>query len=96
MKIELITEKQFIEQAECYYKDYMKRLLRNAPEDFYYFLNNKYNMNDIMESIIKKTRYHFFDDTDECRMNRVSGEVSYSKVKQHLRRLWVAYKFVYR
>ncbi|SUH16589.1 Uncharacterised protein [Salmonella enterica subsp. enterica] len=47
MKIELITEKQFIEQAECYYKDYMKRLLRNTPEDFYYFLNNKYNMNDI-------------------------------------------------
>ncbi len=59
MKIELITTKQFIEQAECYFRNYMDGLWRNAPDDFYYFLNNKYNMNDIMESIIKKTRYHF-------------------------------------
>ena len=34
----------------------MDGLRRNAPDDFYYFLNNKYNMNDIMESIIKKKR----------------------------------------
>ncbi|CAA0090945.1 protein of unknown function [Escherichia coli] len=54
MKIELITTKQFIEQAECYFRNYMDGLRRNAPDDFYYFLNNKYNMNDIMESIIKK------------------------------------------
>lgn len=54
MKIELITTKQFIEQAECYFRSYMDGLRRNAPDDFYYFLNNKYNMNDIMESIIKK------------------------------------------
>lgn len=59
MKIELITTKQFIEQAECYFRNYMDGLQRNAPDDFYYFINNKYNMNDIMESIIKKTRYHF-------------------------------------
>ncbi len=59
MKIELITIKEFIEQAECYFRNYMDGLRRNAPDDFYYFLNNKYNMNDIMESIIKKTRYHF-------------------------------------
>jgi len=96
MKIELITTKQFIEQAEYYFNNYMHALLRNAPEDFYYFLNNKYNMNDIMESIIKKTRYHFYDETDKGKMNRVSGEVSYSKVKQHLRRLWSVYKYVYR
>ncbi|KDW73444.1 hypothetical protein AB42_1985 [Escherichia coli 1-392-07_S1_C2] len=32
----------------------MDGLHRNAPDDFYYFINNKYNMNDIMESIIKK------------------------------------------
>ena len=61
MKIELITTKQFIEQAECYFRSYMDGLRRNAPDDFYYFLNNKYNMNDIMESIIfmmtqKKTK----------------------------------------
>lgn len=54
MKIELITTKQFIEQAECYFRSYMDGLWRNAPDDFYYFINNKYNMNDIMESIIKK------------------------------------------
>ncbi|EQO47402.1 hypothetical protein G715_04796 [Escherichia coli HVH 40 (4-1219782)] len=54
MKIELITIKEFIEQAECYFRNYMDGLRRNAPDDFYYFLNNKYNMNDIMESIIKK------------------------------------------
>lgn len=54
MKIELITTKQFIEQAEYYFRNYMDGLRRNAPDDFYYFLNNKYNMNDIMESIIKK------------------------------------------
>lgn len=54
MKIELITTKQFIEQAECYFRNYMDGLRRYAPENFYYFLNNKYNMNDIMESIIKK------------------------------------------
>ncbi|GAS61500.1 hypothetical protein NGUA38_00038 [Salmonella enterica] len=54
MKIELITTKQFIEQAECYFRSYMDGLRRNAPDDFYYFINNKYNMNDIMESIIKK------------------------------------------
>lgn len=54
MKIELITTKQFIEQAECYFRSYMDGLRRNAPDDFYYFLNNKYNMNDIMESIIRK------------------------------------------
>ena len=53
MKIELITIKEFIEQAECYFRNYMDGLRRNAPDDFYYFLNNKYNMNDIMESIIK-------------------------------------------
>ncbi len=96
MKIELITTKQFIDQAECYFRNYMNGLRRNAPEDFYYFLNNKYNMNDIMESIIKKTRCHFYDDTEEGKRNRIYGEVSHSKVKQHLRRLWIAYKCVYR
>lgn len=96
MKIELITTKQFIEQAECYFNNYMLGLLRNASEDFYYALNNKHNMNDIMGNVIKKTRYHFYDETDEGRMNRVSGEVSYSKVKQHLRQLWIVYKCVYR
>ncbi|HFL5242656.1 TPA: hypothetical protein ACG36O_000474 [Escherichia coli] len=85
MKIELITTKQFIEQAECYFRRYMDGLRRNAPDDFYYFLNNKYNMNDIMESIIKKTRYHFYDDTEEDQRNRIYGEVSHCKVKQHLR-----------
>lgn len=59
MKIELITTKQFIEQAECYFRSYMDGLRRNAPDDFYYFLNNKYNMNDIMESIIKKNEMSF-------------------------------------
>ncbi|MGC9719863.1 hypothetical protein P4I19_17750 [Escherichia coli] len=54
MKIELITTKHFIEQAEYYFRNYMDGLHRNAPDDFYYFNNNKYNMNDIMESIIKK------------------------------------------
>lgn len=54
MKIELITTKQFIEQAECYFRNYMDGLRRNAPDDFYYFLNNKYNMNDIMEVSLKK------------------------------------------
>ena len=48
MKIELITIKEFIEQAECYFRNYMDGLRRNAPDDFYYFLNNKYNMNDII------------------------------------------------
>ena len=46
MKIELITTKLFIEQAECYFRNYMDGLRRNAPDDFYYFINNKYNMND--------------------------------------------------
>lgn len=41
MKIELITTKQFIEQAECYFRSYMDGLWRNAPDDFYYFINNK-------------------------------------------------------
>lgn len=59
MKIELITTKQFIEQAEYYFRSYMDGLRRNAPDDFYYFLNNKYNMNDIMESIIKKNAISF-------------------------------------
>lgn len=80
MKIELITTKQFIEQAECYFRNYMDGLRRNAPDDFYYFLNNKYNMNDIMESIIKKTRYYFYDDTEEGKRNRIYGEVSHCKV----------------
>ena len=96
MKIELITTKQFIEQAEYYFRSYMDGLRRNAPDDFYYFLNNKYNMNDIMESIIKKTRYHFYDDTEENQRNRIYGEVSHCKVKQHLRQLWIVYKCVYR
>ena len=80
MKIELITIKEFIEQAECYFRNYMDGLRRNAPDDFYYFLNNKYNMNDIMESIIKKTRYHFYDDTEEGKRNRIYGEVNHCKV----------------
>ena len=96
MKIELITTKQFIEQAEYYFRSYMDGLRRNAPDDFYYFLNNKYNMNDIMESIIKKTRYHFYDDTEEDQRNRIYGEVSHCKVKQHLRQPWIIYKCVYR
>ncbi|WP_333009800.1 hypothetical protein [Kluyvera sichuanensis] len=96
MEIELITTKQFIEQAECYFNNYMLGLLMNAPDGFYYALNNKNNMNDIMENVIKIIRYRFYDETDEGRMNRVSGEVSYSKVKQHLRRLWIIYKCVYR
>lgn len=37
MKIELITTKQFIEQAECYFRNYMDELQRNAPDDFLLF-----------------------------------------------------------
>lgn len=37
MKIELITTKQFIEQAECYFRSYMDGLRRNAPDDFIIF-----------------------------------------------------------
>ncbi|WP_137486736.1 hypothetical protein, partial [Escherichia coli] len=66
----------------------------NAPDDFYYFLNNKYNMNDIMESIIKKTRCHFYDDTEEDQRNRIYGKVSPCKVKQNLRQLWIKLKLV--
>ncbi len=53
-------------------------------------------MNDIMESIIRKRDIIFYDDTEENQRNRIYGEVSHSKVKQHLRRLWIVYKCVYR
>ena len=95
MKIELITTKQFIEQAECYFRSYMDGLRRNAPDDFFIIFNNKYNMNDIMESIIKN-EMSFYDDTEEDQRNRIYGEVSHCKVKQHLRQLWIIYKCVYR
>ncbi|EQX11972.1 hypothetical protein G921_00499 [Escherichia coli UMEA 3155-1] len=37
MKIELITTKQFIEQAECYFRNYMDGLRRNAQMIFIIF-----------------------------------------------------------
>ena len=80
MKIELITTKQFIEQAECYFRSYMDGLRRNAPDDFYYFLNNKYNMNDIMESIIRKRDIIFMMTHEETKGIGFYGEVSHSKV----------------
>ena len=92
MKIEFNTTEQFISEAADSYNRYMNKRLRNQPVHFYHLLKN----NDIMESIIKKTRYHFYDDSEEGKRNRIYGEVSHSKVKQHLRQLWIIYKCVYR
>ncbi|ECE3715402.1 hypothetical protein IB325_004485 [Salmonella enterica subsp. enterica serovar Ank] len=96
MKTELNTTKQFISEAEQYYNHYMNKRLRNQPVHFYHLLKNKEDMNEVIENIIEKTKVCFYGAEGEQKAGRISGSVNYVKVKQHLRRLWIIYKCVYR
>nr|WP_224256881.1 hypothetical protein [Klebsiella oxytoca] len=53
-------------------------------------------MNEVIENIIDKTKNSFYGIEGEQKAERISGSVNYVKVKQHLRRLWIIYKCVYR
>ncbi|MEH4152492.1 hypothetical protein POX68_22865 [Klebsiella pneumoniae] len=53
-------------------------------------------MNELIENIIEKAKNIFYASEDEQKAERISGSVSYVKVKQHLRQLWIVYKCVYR
>lgn len=53
-------------------------------------------MNEVIENIIKKTKCRFYGIEGEQKAERISGNVNYAKVKQHLRQLWIVYKCVYR
>ncbi|EPK6332396.1 MULTISPECIES: hypothetical protein [Klebsiella pneumoniae complex] len=53
-------------------------------------------MNKVIENIIEKTKVFFYGAEGEQKAGRISGSVNYVKVKQHLRRLWIIYKCVYR
>ncbi|ECD9326520.1 hypothetical protein CSO42_004314 [Salmonella enterica subsp. houtenae] len=96
MKIELDTTEQFISEAECCYNCYMNTRLRNQSVYLYNFLKNKEDMNEVIENIIEKTKVCFYGAEGEQKAERISGSVNYVKVKQHLRRLWLVYKCVYR
>lgn len=96
MKTELNTTEQFISEAECLYNHYMDKRLRNQPVHFYHLLKNKEDMNELIENIIGKTKSRFYGTEGEQEVERISGSVDYVKVKQHLRRLWIVYKCVYR
>lgn len=96
MKIELNTTEQFIKEAEYCYNRYMNKRLRNQSAHFYYLLKNKEDMNEVIENIIEKTKNDFYGAGGEQKVERISGNVNYVKVKQHLRRLWIVYKCVYR
>ncbi|EOX8447182.1 hypothetical protein [Salmonella enterica] len=96
MKIELNTTEQFISEAERLYNHYMDKRLRNQPVHFYHLLKNKEDMNELIENIIKKTKSRFYGTEGEQEVERISGNVNYAKVKQHLRQLWIIYKCVYR
>ncbi|EDK1589463.1 hypothetical protein AH783_24805 [Salmonella enterica subsp. enterica serovar Rubislaw] len=96
MKIELNTTEQFISEAESLYNYYMNKRLRNQPVHFYHLLKNKEDMNEVIENIIDKTKNTFYGTEGEQKAERISGSVNYVKVKQHLRRLWFVYKYVYR
>ncbi|EAO2688167.1 hypothetical protein E2X65_24225 [Salmonella enterica] len=96
MKIELNTTEQFIKEAEYCYNRYMNKRLQNQSVHFYHLQKNKEDMNEVIENIIQKTKVRFYGAEGEQKAERISGSVNYVKVKQHLRRLWIAYKFVYR
>ncbi|HDX8711869.1 TPA: hypothetical protein RQO21_004330 [Klebsiella michiganensis] len=96
MKIELNTTEQFISEAECLYNHYMNKRLRNQSVHSYHFLKNKEDMNEVIENIIEKTKVCFYGAESEQKAERISGSVNYVKVKQHLHRLWIIYKCVYR
>ncbi|EPY0179185.1 hypothetical protein ACW3ST_004614 [Salmonella enterica subsp. salamae serovar 42:b:e,n,x,z15] len=83
-------------EAEQYYNHYMNKRLRNQPVHFYHLLKNKEDMNEVIENIIKKTKCRFYGIEGEQKAERISGNVNYAKVKQHLRQLWIVYKCVYR
>ncbi|EHA8896513.1 hypothetical protein JHW15_002830 [Salmonella enterica subsp. enterica] len=96
MKTELNTTEQFISEAECLYNHYMNKRLQNQSVDFYHLLKNKEDMNEVIENIIGKTKIRFYGAEGELKAEWISGSVNYVKVKQHLRRLWIIYKCVYR
>lgn len=96
MKIELNTTEQFIKEAEYFYSRYMNKRLRNQSVHFYHLLKSKEGMNEVIENIIEKTKFCFYGAEGEQKAERISGSVNYVKVKQHLRRLWIIYKCVYR
>lgn len=96
MKIELNTTEHFIKEAEYCYNRYMNKRLRNQSMHSYHFLKNKEDMNEVIEHIIEKTKNCFYGVEGEQKTERISGSVNYVKVKQHLRRLWIIYKCVYR
>ncbi|EBX1354007.1 hypothetical protein DQ806_13135 [Salmonella enterica subsp. enterica serovar Okatie] len=96
MKIELNTTEKFIKEAEHCYNRYMNKRLRNQPVHFYHLLKNKEDMKEVIENIIEKTKVCFYGAEGEQKAERISGSVNYVKVKQHLRRLWIIYKCVYR
>lgn len=96
MKIELNTTEQFISEAADSYNRYMNKRLRNQPVHFYHLLKNKKDMNEVIERIIEKTKNSFYGTEGEQKAERIFVSVNYVKVKQHLRRLWIVYKCVYR
>ncbi|HAV0411204.1 TPA: hypothetical protein JFW75_000947 [Salmonella enterica] len=96
MKIKLNMTEQFISEAVDSYNRYMNKRLRNQPVHFYHLLKNKKDMNEVIERIIEKTKNSFYGTEGEQKAERISGNVNYVKVKQHLRQLWIVYKCVYR
>lgn len=96
MKIELNTTEQFISGAKCCFNCYMNKRLRNQPTHFYHLLKNKEDMNEVIENIVGKTKVRFYGAGGEQKAERISGSVNYVKVKQHLRRLCIIYKCIYR
>ena len=96
MKIELNTTEQFISEAECLYNHYMNKRLRNQSVHSYHFLKNNEDMNEMIENIIEKTKVFFYGAEGDQNAERSSGSVNYVKVKQHLRRLCIIYKCIYR
>lgn len=96
MKIELNTTEQFISEAADSYNRYMNKRLRNQSVHFYHLLKNKEDMNEVIEHIIEKTEVRFYGAEGEQKAKQISGSVNYVKVKQHLHRLWIIYKCVYR
>lgn len=53
-------------------------------------------MNEVIENIIEKTKVCFYGAEGEQKAERISGSVNYVKVKQHLRRLCIAYNIIHR
>lgn len=95
MKIEIKTTAQFIKMAEDIYNNKMWEYLKIVPAHFFFLLRNRKEMNDVIDVAIDMTKKYFYDCLGEHRGNMSFKNANDDKVRQHLRGLSIAYKFIY-